>query len=67
MGRPWRGDLGAGIGNGEKFDVFAALAQGLVFGGVMAAEDAGANDGGFQRSIFRHAAAQKQDMKLPND
>ena len=53
--------IGTGIGNGEQFDAFAGLAQRLVFGGVMMAEHAGANDGSFQRSIFRHAAAKKQD------
>ena len=64
---PWRRISAIGIGDGEQFDVFAALAQGVVFGGVMMAEDAGADDGGFQRSIFRHAAAKKQGWKSPTN
>ena len=37
----------------------------LIFGGVVMPEDAGADNSGFQRSIFRHAAAKKQMWNSP--
>jgi hypothetical protein len=59
--------LGIGIGNGEEFDTFSGVAQSFVFGGVMMTEHAGADHGSFQRSIFRHAATEKQGVKVPNE
>ena len=44
-----------------------ALAQRLVFGGVVMSEDPCAHDGSFQRSTFRHAASEKQEMEFPNN
>ena len=66
MGLGLGAHFGIGIGDGEQFDAFAGLAQAFVFGGMMMAENAGADHGSFQRSIFRHAAAEKQGVEVPN-
>jgi hypothetical protein len=62
--------FGIGIGDGKKLNApaglaFTALAQGFVFGGVVMAENARTDYGSFQRSTFRHAAAQKQGLGSP--
>ena len=49
--------IGAGIGDREEFNIVPGFGQGAVFGGVMAAEGACPDDGGFQGTLFRHAAA----------
>ena len=67
MGLGLGAHFGIGIGDGEQFDVFAGLAQGLVFGSVVMPEHASANDGSLQRSIFRHAATQKQGLEVPDE
>jgi hypothetical protein len=59
--------IGIGIGDGEQLDIFAGQAKAFVFGGVMMAEHASADHGSFQRSIFRHAATQKQGLEVPNE
>ena len=62
LGGDGAADLGAGIGDGEKFDVRQWL--GAILGGVMAAKGARADDGGLQRSLFRNAAAEKHRSAL---
>jgi hypothetical protein len=59
--------FGIGIGDSEQGNAFAALAQCFVFGGVVMPEDPSADNSSFQRSSFRHAAAEKQDVEFPND
>ena len=54
-----------GIGDGQQLNAPAGLAQGFVFGGMMVAENARTDYGSFQRSTFRHAAAQKQGVSSP--
>ena len=67
MGLGLGAHLGIGVGDGKQGNVFAALAQRLVFGGVVMPEDPCAHDSSFQRSTFRHAAAEKQDVEFPNN
>jgi predicted lipid-binding transport protein (Tim44 family) len=67
MGLGLGAHLGIGVGNAKQADVFAALAQRLVFGGVVMSEDPCAHDSSFQRSTFRHAASEKQEMEFPNN
>ena len=49
----------------KQLDAFSGLGQAFVLGGMMMAKHAGADHGSFQRSIFRHAAAQKQGFGIP--
>ena len=57
------GDGGAGlrrwIGDGEQLDI-AVLGQGRIFGGMVTAEGTRPDDGGFQRTRFRHTTTKKQ-------
>ena len=56
-GRGGAAHIGAGIGNGEEFNILPGFGQSAVFGGVVAAKSASTDHGGFQGAIFRHAAA----------
>jgi hypothetical protein len=67
MGLGLGAHLGIGVGDGEKLDAFAILAQAFVLGGMVVPKHAGANDGSFQRSTFRHAAAEKQGLEVPGE
>src|SRR4029078_8730340 len=58
--------VGIGTGNGKTLALPRGKAQRLVFGGVMMTEDASADHGSFQRSIFRHTAADEQNLEFPD-
>ena len=56
-----------GVSDCQQFNVFAALGEAFVFGGVVMTKYACADNSGFQRSIFWHATSEKQGLGVPSE